>query len=723
MDKPATPSEKRLGGFLGGLTPADFLKDYWQKRPLLIRKALPGFASPISPDELAGLACEAEVESRLILEKDGPSPWRVEHGPFDEERFGTLPETHWTLLVQECNKYVPELAELLERFDFLPQWRVDDVMVSYAPEHGSVGPHTDQYDVFLLQGYGTRRWQISTEPVREDNVLPSLDLRIMRHFDASEEWIVEPGDMLYLPPGVAHYGVALEDCLTLSVGFRAPSHAELITSFSDAVASRLKNEQRYSDPDLRLQQHPGEISADALAQVRDILRTAVADDVAIQRWFGGYVTEAKSGQPVADAVEAAEDELDADTFQAMFKAGGLLERNDWARFAFITQPQQTLLFVDGETYSLKPELNFAAARLCDQRRYPYAELAPALQHADFRQLLTELYNAGYFDFAETGIRIQQVTWHEAEAQLRALRTVVFINEQHVPAELEWDGLDEDCAHLLARDDEGRPIGTVRLLADGHIGRMAVLPEWRGKGIGNALLHAVLNVARKRRMSAVKLDAQTHAVGFYQRHGFASAGEVFMDAGIPHQHMTLKLKVEPETVETGDEAMTGETARKLGEASDSLFLETRDQQRDTALHMVSQARRSVHLFTRNLDPTLYDNEPFIEAIKQLAIATPNTKIYILMQDPRDVIQHGHRIVELARRLSSHIFIHRAADEDQERLDSFLIVDEVGVMRRPHSDRFEGSADYYAPGEARQLLKFFNEAWERSQPEPELRRLHL
>ena len=165
---------------LGGLNPARFLADHWQKKPLLVKNALPGFTSPISPDELAGLACEEEVESRIVLECDGPQPWALESGPFDEDRFAHLPETHWTLLVKEGNRYLPELVTLLEQFNFIPNWRIDDIMVSYAPAHGSVGPHIDQYDVFLIQGLGQRRWQISTDPVADDNVIPGIDLRIMR---------------------------------------------------------------------------------------------------------------------------------------------------------------------------------------------------------------------------------------------------------------------------------------------------------------------------------------------------------------------------------------------------------------------------------------------------------------------------------------------------------------------------------------------------------------
>ena len=378
---------------LGGLTAADFLRQYWQKRPLLVRNALPDFHTPIEPDELAGLACEEEVESRLVLERGGATPWALEHGPFDEARFSTLPETHWTLLVQECNKYLPELASLLDQFNFIPNWRIDDVMVSFAPLHGSVGPHLDQYDVFLVQGLGTRRWQISSEPVAADNVIPGLDLRIMREFTASEEWVLAPGDMLYLPPGMAHYGVALEDCMTFSVGFRAPSHAELVGGFFDAVIAGMDTEQRYSDPDLTLQTHPGEIAAGARERVRAIIRAAVSDDAAIDDWFGRYITEAKAGAavPLDEPLAPAE-------FQRQFAECDRLLRSEYARFAFSQGPGGTTLYVDGRAFPLDPANTLLAPLLCDRREYAYQDLAQALESESALKLITEMYNCSYVEF-------------------------------------------------------------------------------------------------------------------------------------------------------------------------------------------------------------------------------------------------------------------------------------------------------------------------------------
>jgi len=203
-----------------------FLRDYWQKRPLLVRGAFAPWVNPIAPDDLAALACDDDVESRLITQKR--EDWRVEQGPLPEDRFGRLGRMPYTLLVQAVNLYVPEVAALIAPFRFVPDWRIDDVMVSYASDGGGVGPHFDQYDVFLIQGLGRRRWQVGGHGADACTdatpLLPHDDLRLLADFRPVEEWVLEPGDMLYVPPRVAHNGVAVgTDCMTYSVGFRAPA--------------------------------------------------------------------------------------------------------------------------------------------------------------------------------------------------------------------------------------------------------------------------------------------------------------------------------------------------------------------------------------------------------------------------------------------------------------------------------------------------------------------
>ncbi|MCA9779483.1 MAG: cupin domain-containing protein, partial [Candidatus Eremiobacteraeota bacterium] len=200
---------------LGNLTEEEFLSIYWQKKPVLIRQAFPNFESPIEPDELAGLAMQDGVLSRLILEKGGEYPWELRHGPLPDGTFESLGDSHWTVLVQEVDRHVPDVADLFDRFTFLPNWRKDDVMISFAAKDSGVGAHIDSYDVFLLQGSGRRRWEIGEAlQEREARYKEGLDIRILDNFEVTETFELEPGDMLYLPPGVPHNGVSLEPCLT-----------------------------------------------------------------------------------------------------------------------------------------------------------------------------------------------------------------------------------------------------------------------------------------------------------------------------------------------------------------------------------------------------------------------------------------------------------------------------------------------------------------------------
>ena len=213
---------------LGELTAEEFLRDYWQKRPCLIRKALPGFNVPLDADDIAGLACEEMAESRLVFGSFPEHDWQLRHGPFGEDDFAQLPPSHWTLLVQDVEKHYPPLSELMACFDFLPNWRLDDLMVSYSVPQGSVGPHVDQYDVFLFQVSGSKLWQIAA--TFESDLLDDCPLNVLQSFDSEKEWLLKAGDMLYLPPGIAHHGVAIDEGMTWSIGLRAPSSADLLLS-------------------------------------------------------------------------------------------------------------------------------------------------------------------------------------------------------------------------------------------------------------------------------------------------------------------------------------------------------------------------------------------------------------------------------------------------------------------------------------------------------------
>ena len=202
------------GSVLGGLTPQAFLKRYWQQQPLLVRGAVPNITAPLSTDALFALACESSVISRLITTPSDDASWSIRRGPFNPRGFEALPARGWTLLIQEADRHVEACAALLERFRFVPNWRVDDVMVSYATDGGGVGPHIDRYDVFLIQAQGRRRWRIASEPLEDERLVPGVELPVLAEFEHDREWVLEPGDALYLPPGIAHEGVAMGECAT-----------------------------------------------------------------------------------------------------------------------------------------------------------------------------------------------------------------------------------------------------------------------------------------------------------------------------------------------------------------------------------------------------------------------------------------------------------------------------------------------------------------------------
>ena len=246
----------------------DFVAEYWQKQPCLIRQAFPDVESPITPEELAGLACEEAVHSRLVMEKGGESAWQLRYGPFTENDFTALPDSHYSLLVSECEKWIPEIQNLLSAFDFLPNWRIDDAMLSYAPPGGSVGPHVDEYDVFLLQLQGKRHWHYDKNKITNPTLISDLDLAILASFTPEQEATLEPGDMLYLPPGVAHHGVALDACLTCSIGFRAPTASEILESFALEIDKQDLGKTRYSDKELETDRHPAEITLQEIDQFK-----------------------------------------------------------------------------------------------------------------------------------------------------------------------------------------------------------------------------------------------------------------------------------------------------------------------------------------------------------------------------------------------------------------------------------------------------------------------
>ncbi|HEX4858318.1 MAG TPA: cupin domain-containing protein [Usitatibacteraceae bacterium] len=278
---------------LGGLSAREFMARHWQKRPLLVRNAIAGFSDPLSREAILGLAQHDDVESRLV--RGGGSAWTLAHGPFAPRDFARRGGVPWTVLVQDVQHHSAQAHRLLDRFAFIPHVRVDDLMVSFAVDGGGVGPHVDSYDVFLLQGAGRRRWQISFQD--DLTLLEGQPLKILRNFQAQAEYVLEPGDMLYLPPNVAHHGVAIGDCLTWSIGFRAPTYQELAVAYLDQCRDELDLEGQYADSRLKPTLHPGAIGSDMHRDLQGALLPLAArlrQPRRIESFLGSFLTEPKS---------------------------------------------------------------------------------------------------------------------------------------------------------------------------------------------------------------------------------------------------------------------------------------------------------------------------------------------------------------------------------------------------------------------------------------------
>tara|TARA_B110000503_G_scaffold112851_1_gene169313 strand:+ start:1664 stop:2833 length:1170 start_codon:yes stop_codon:yes gene_type:complete len=381
--------------YLGELTVAEFIADYWQKKPVCIRNGIPFQEALIAVDELAGLALESEVESRLIENKGDIKNWQVIHGPLSEADFNKERDFPWTLLVQGVDCFVPEVHDFLAKFRFLPSWRLDDLMISYATKGAGVGAHYDRYDVFLIQGEGQRQWQVG-QTCNENSALMVHDqLSLLQDFELSEEFILNPGDMLYIPPLVAHKGIALSDvCVTYSVGFRSPSHGDVLTTFADERSMDIS-------ADLRLKDHgftsnSGEISAADVEGLMQLMRDQITPENVAQ-WFGKHSTEAK--YPALDMAEEAMDQAELESI--ISDAYGVLRVSEGVRLAYTWQGDGGLtLFVQGEALPCPPDATAFVEAIANQWLLEVDEMAPLVANDAAMAMLLILHNQGYLYFAD-----------------------------------------------------------------------------------------------------------------------------------------------------------------------------------------------------------------------------------------------------------------------------------------------------------------------------------
>ncbi|MCF2858149.1 cupin domain-containing protein [Pseudoalteromonas sp. SMS1] len=373
---------------INGMTKQAFLSEFWQKKPLLIKGGFTNFEDPLSAEELAGLAMEEAIESRLITNHEGN--WQAHHGPFED--FSKLTETHSTLLVQAVDHWHPTAAALLEPFRFIPNWRIDDLMISFSTPHGGVGPHLDQYDVFIIQGQGKRRWRVGLPDASLKQFTKDKALLQVEQFDAVIDHELEPGDILYIPPGCPHEGYAVENALNYSVGFRAPDQKDLISSFADHIIDEEAGKRRYSDANLNLRSSLGEINTEDKARVRTLLNTLINDDELYSQWLGTFLSQPKHEMdlaPLEDALvaDSLTDEISPE--DVIYKAGGV-------RAMYQVLSDKILLSINGDTYQIQNEYLEQVKLLTDETFFSFNEVKPALNSLEFKQTLTTLINDGLY---------------------------------------------------------------------------------------------------------------------------------------------------------------------------------------------------------------------------------------------------------------------------------------------------------------------------------------
>lgn len=363
----------------------EFLEKYWQKKPVVLKNAFANFVDPITPDELAGLAMEVEVDSRLVSHFNGE--WQASNGPF--EHFDGLGETGWSLLAQAVNHWHAPSAELVKPFRAIPEWRFDDLMISFSVPGGGVGPHIDWYDVFIIQGMGSRRWRVGGKlPLKEFCPHPAL-----LHVEPFEPIIDEdlaPGDILYIPPGFPHDGITHETAFNYSIGFRGPNGRDLISSFADYAVDKDLGGDHYTDPDLTCRENPGRVEEYELERLRGMMIEMINQPEDFKQWFGRFITTPRHELDIAPAEPPYEPQEVLEALQE----GQVLTRLGGLRVFHVSD----CFFVNSERFdTVAPK---AAEALCRHLLIGKEELGEALNNPTFIAELTGLVNQGYWYFDE-----------------------------------------------------------------------------------------------------------------------------------------------------------------------------------------------------------------------------------------------------------------------------------------------------------------------------------
>jgi 50S ribosomal protein L16 3-hydroxylase len=370
-----------------------FMQHYWQQKPVVIRQGFQNFQDPITPEELAGLACEEQIDSRLVYKKRGKKGeiWQAENGPF--ESYDHLGKTGWSLIVQAVNHWSPEVAELVKPFAFIPKWRLDDVMISYSRPKGGVGPHIDLYDVFICQGSGRRQWRVGDRGEHRQFAAHAALLHV-DPFEAIIDVELLPGDILYIPPGFPHDGVSLEPSMSFSVGFRGKSACDMLSGLADHVIDKELGRTLFSDPGRPIHTHQGQINASDFAHIKAQLQSILDDDTLVADFAGGFLSRTKCQLDL----QALDEPLDEADLLNMLKTQPLVRTGGLRCFYVDATVAGGVCYVDGERHAFGAKAKAAVVALCDHDVVSHKLLLSGLKNTEFVAALTQWVNAGYWYF-------------------------------------------------------------------------------------------------------------------------------------------------------------------------------------------------------------------------------------------------------------------------------------------------------------------------------------
>ena len=364
---------------------ADFLANYWHKKPTVIKAGFANFIDPITPEELAGLTMEEEIDSRFISNED--EKWSVQHGPFEDSLFASLPESHWQLVVQACNHWHEGAAELIEPFQSLPQWMLDDLMVCYSAPQGGVGPHIDQYDVFIVQGSGKRHWRVGAKDKGQyQESIQAGALRQITGFNAIIDQVLMPGDILYIPPGFPHEGNTLEPSMSYSIGFRSPKERELLSNFADYVIANDKGDVHLHNPNIRPQTHHGEVQISDLDKLTAMLRSALESESDVHSSIGVILSQPRHQLNIIEL----DPPVTAIEIESHLRDCGILRKISGLKALYL-QSNTLCVYINGEVYPT--ESDYLKLLLCNQSEINYQDIESKLSQTDI-ELLVSLVNSG-----------------------------------------------------------------------------------------------------------------------------------------------------------------------------------------------------------------------------------------------------------------------------------------------------------------------------------------